>query len=132
MRLCKNIFIVVFLLSVFAVGTMSFVGTVEAAKWKKYDSFSYNTKNPDPGYKKKVSIVTYIKGTKDIKMNVYGYKTKNNKKMFIGNMYLSKTGDKLKFQVVDSKGKKSKPEYGKTKLSVKSCYKNIKYEMKNG
>ncbi|MCL2157231.1 MAG: hypothetical protein FWH54_04330 [Methanobrevibacter sp.] len=86
MRLCKNIFIVVFLLSVFAVGTMSFVGTVEAAKWKKYDSFSYNTKNPDPGYKKKVSIVTYIKGTKDIKMNVYGYKTKNNKKMFIGNM----------------------------------------------
>lgn len=121
----KNVLIAIFLLSVFAVGTLTFVDTVEAAKWKKYDSGSFNVKNPDPGYKKKISYVTYIKGSKDIKMNAYYHKSNNNKKVFFSTQYISKTGNNIKTYHVNLKGKKSKPEYITYKGTSKQFYKEL-------
>ena len=132
LRLNKNVLIAILLLIVFSVGTLTFTDTVEAAAWKKYDSGNYNDKNPDKGYKKKISYITYIKGSKDIKTNVYGYKTKNNKKTFFGSMYISKTGNKIKMYGTNSKGKKEKPTYLSYPGNVKQFYKIVLSEMKKG
>jgi hypothetical protein len=43
-------------------------------------------------------------------VDFYGYKTKNNKKEFQGNAYLSKSGNKIKWYLVDKKNKKSKTQ----------------------
>ena len=108
------------MLSVFTIGTLSFVDTAEAAKWTKFDSGKYKA-DPGLGYKKTVSYVSYIKGTKDIKMNIYAYKSKNNKKVLFGTLYLSKKGNKIQTYVVE-KGKKSKPTYDTVNMSVKNYY----------
>ena len=132
MKLNKNVIIAILLLTVFAVGTTCFVDTVEAAKLKKFDSGSYTTDNPDPGCTKKVTFVSYIKGSKDIKIVLYGTKSKNNKKVFGAYGYLSKTAGKMKFYIVDSKGKKSKPSYSpKTDMGVKEFYKYFIGSFKN-
>lgn len=109
MRLNK-ILVSILLLSIFAVGTLNFVDTVEATTQKKFESGSFNTKNPDSGFKKKISYVSYNKSSKDIRVDFYGYKTKNNKKEFQGNAYLSKSGNKIKWYLVDKKNKKSKTQ----------------------
>ena len=103
-----NTIIAILLLTVFAVGTTCFVDTVEAAKWKKFDSGSFTDDNPDPGYTKKVTFVSYIKGSNDIKMVLYDYKSKNNKKIYSGYAYFNKAGKKFKSYIVDKKGKKTK------------------------
>ena len=125
LRLNKNVLIAILLLSVFAVGTLSFTDTVEAATWKKIDSGTIYGKT-DPGYKNKLTYVSYIKGSKDIKMNFYGYKTKNNKKVLGGIIYFSKVGNKIKITEIDSKGEKSKPEYISYGGTVKQYYKSFK------
>ncbi|MDR2967416.1 MAG: hypothetical protein LBU74_05670 [Methanobacteriaceae archaeon] len=124
MKSNKNIIIVILLLSVFAVGTLQFVDTVEAATWKKHDSGSWNLKTPFPTYKKKVSFTTYIKGSKDIKMNIYGYKTKNNKKTLLMTFYMSKTGNKVKLYS-NILGSKTKPTYSTYSNNIKTYYKKI-------
>jgi len=130
MRLNKNVIIAILLLSVFAVGTLSFVDTVEAAKWKKFDSGTYNEKNPDLGYKKKTSYIAYNKGSNDIKADFYGYRTSNNKKDKLVTFYFNKSGNKLKFYYTDSKGKKSKQEYYTYTGSTKQFYNSFIKEMK--
>jgi hypothetical protein len=113
------------MLSVFAVGTMNFVDTVEATTWNKYDSGTFNSKSSEPGFKKKLSYITYIKGSKDIKMKIYGYKTKNNEKVLIVTGYFSKTGNNIKCYSIFPNGKTANPEYVTTKMSVKQFYKSL-------
>lgn len=132
MKLNKNVLVVLLLLSIFVVGTIAFSDTVSAAKWKKYDSGSFNVKKPGPGFKNKFSYVTYIKGSKNIKMNMYMYFTKNNKKIYAATFYMSKTtGKTLKLYSVDLTGKKSKVEYYSYKGNVKSYYKGVKKRMES-
>ena len=127
----KKIITATLLISIFAIGTLSITDTVEAATWKIYDSGSFNAKYPEAGYKKKMSYVTYIKGSKDMKMKMYGYKIKNNKKTYLATVYINKIGNKIKTYSTDEKGKKSKPEYGLYKSGVKTFYKNLIYVMEN-
>jgi len=124
LKLNKNIIIVILLLFVFAVGIISFVDTVEAAKWKKFDSGSFNIKKADAGYKNKISYTSYTKGSKNIKMDLYGYKKKNNKKELLQTIYYTKTGDKIKYYNVNKKGKKSKTQSTALNMSLKTFYKD--------
>jgi hypothetical protein len=127
MRLNK-VLIAVLLLSVFAVGTLTFMDTVEAAKWKKFDSGNFNTKDPDPGYTKKISYSSYNKGSKYIKIDFYMYKTKNNKKEKAITSYITQSGNKIKYYQVGQKGKKSKPQYSEG--TTKQFYNFFIKEMK--
>ena len=69
-----------------------------------------------------MSYISYIKGSNDIKINFYGYKIKNNKKILITTGYLSKTWNKIKIYNVFPNGKISKPEYLTTNKSLKKIY----------
>ena len=120
----KKILIVFLLLSVFIVGTLTFTDTVEAAKWKKYDSGSYNEKGSFPGFKNKVSYVTYIKDSKNIKINFYQYKAKNNKKVLGSTLYLIKSGKNVKIYGVEN-GKKSGTSLDPYSGTIKNYYKKI-------
>ena len=121
----KKILLVFLMLSVFAVGTMNFIVPVEAATWKKFDSGSFIDKKPISGFTNKMSYTSYIKGSKEIKVNFYGYSAKTNKKILFFSVYLTKTGNKIKLHSVDITGKKSKPEYMKFDKSVKQGYKKF-------
>jgi len=131
LRLNKNIVIVIFLLFVFAVGTIGFVDTVEAAKWKKLDSGSFNVEKPDAGYKKKISYTSYTKGANNIKMDLFGYKKKNNKKIKLQTIFYTKSGDKVKYYNVNSKGKKSKVQSATINTTLKTFYKNSTTALKS-
>jgi len=91
---------------------MSILDTVEAAKWKKFDSGTFNVDNKnfklDSTFnsKKKVSFVSYSKGSNQIKIKYYAVKKKNNKKAYESTTTLTKSGKKFKMTVVDYKGKK--------------------------
>ena len=141
----------ILMLSIFAVGTMTFIDTVEAAinpidnekeytveskeksaKWIKFDSGTINFPKPDKGYRNKHSYVAYSKGSKDIRVNFYGYKIKNNKKTYVGALFLSKTGNKLTYYAIYSTGKKEQPSYSTTKMSVRQTYNAMISEMKKG
>jgi len=58
-----------------------------------------------------MSYVSYSKGSNNIKINIYGYKIKDNKKDKLVTFYFGKSGNKIKFYHADSKGKKSKLDY---------------------
>jgi len=122
LKLNKSL-IVFLMISVFAVGTITMAETVEAASWKKFDSGTIYAKSSDPTFANQASYTTYIKGSKDIKMNIYSIKKVNNKKVYQGALYLSKTGNKIKSYAIDKKGKKTKPSYEIYKGSVKQYYK---------
>ena len=128
----KKIITALLLISIFAVGTIALSDTVNAATWKKYDSETYSIKKPDPGFKKKATIDAYIKGSKDIKVNFYGYKIKNNKKTYYGTLYASKTGNTLKLYSIDKKGKKSKTGSSAYPGTIKQFYKDLKTQLKKG
>jgi len=127
----KNIIIALFLLCVFIVGTISLVDTVEAAKWKKSDSGTFNVKKADSGYKKKMQYISYKKGSNNIKMELYGYKTKKNKKELVQTLYYTKSGDKIKYYSVNKKGKKSKTQTTKVNMTLKNFQKNSLAALKN-
>ena len=59
----NKVLIAILLLSIFTVGTLSFVDTVEAATWKKIGSGNFKDKT--------MSYISYSKGTKEIKMDTY-------------------------------------------------------------
>ena len=133
LRLNKKVLIGFLLLSVFATGTLSFVDTVEAAKWKKFDSGTIKFNDSDPAFKNKVSYVTYIKGSKEIKMNYYWYTAKENKKIHAGTFYFTQVGkNRIKSVIADGKGKKSKVDYIAYPYSVKQYYKSVINGLKKG
>jgi AAA+ ATPase superfamily predicted ATPase len=123
----KKIIVAFLLLSVFAVGTVACTDTVEAAAWKKIDSGTWKSSDPSSGYKKTLTYVTYVKGSNDIKIDMYKYKIKNNKKVFDGTLYISKIGNTMKVQSVSPTGKKlASPDYYTYKGTIKQFYKEIK------
>ena len=110
----KKIIVAFLLLSVFTVGTLSFADTVEAAKWKKFSSGNFKDK--------KMSYVSYSKGTKEIKMDTY-VKLKG-KKTKVASLFFTKTGSNIKSYSVDYKGKKSKVTTTAYKGNAKQYYNN--------
>jgi len=132
LRFKKNVLIIILLLSVFAVGTLNFVDTVDAVEWKKFESGNFDTKEPDPGYTKKISYISYNKGSNDVKVDFYLYKTKNNKKEKATTTYFSKSGNKIKFYQVGPNGEKSKAQYYAYEGTAKQFYKLFIKEMKKG
>jgi hypothetical protein len=124
LRLDKNMIIVFLLLSVFAVGILSLNGTVEAAKWKKFDSGSYNIENPDKEYKKTISYNSYSKGSNKIKVEFILTKTKDNKKVHSDTLLFTKKGKYLYLKGTDYTRKPVKVDKDtyKTKISVKNFY----------
>lgn len=131
MKLNKNIMIAILLLSVFAVGTISFADTVEAAKWKKFDSGtltpSSGTYSLDSSFKQnKVLFVSYIKGS-STKTKFYAYKKSNNKKVLESTCTITRTATKVKLTSVDYKGNKQSVSENLTSLAKKE---NIKLNYK--
>ena len=133
MQLNKKIILGIFLLFVFAVGTVNFADTVDAAKWTKFESGSFNIKNPDSGFNKKISYVSYQKGNNNIKMELYGYKKKNNKKELLQTVYYDKIGEKVKCYSANKKGKKTSPQFDtlNTTTTLKSFYKTSIVSLKS-
>lgn len=103
----NKILIAILLLSVFTVGTMNFAETVEAASWKKIDSYSVNVKNPDPDFNNKVLYTTFIKGNVNIKTDIFMHKNNTGKKVSMGTVYINKKGNKISLYSIKN-GKKSK------------------------
>ncbi|MCL2156439.1 MAG: hypothetical protein FWH54_00255 [Methanobrevibacter sp.] len=115
----KNVFIVIFLISVFAVGTISSIDTVEAAKWKKYDSGTVKIQGKTLKYK------TYIKGSKEMRMDM------SSSGKILMKYYFTKTKTGIKVAVKDKKGKTINSASAKTKVSLKSYYKVVIRLLKN-
>ena len=109
---------------------MSLVDTSDAAKWKKYNSGTFDTKKVDNGFKKKMSYISYTQGSNKIKMEMYGYKTKKNKKVLLETIYYTKSGNNVKYYRTDKNGKKSKTESAKINTTLKTFYKNSLTELK--
>lgn len=81
MRFNKNVLIVFLLLSVFAVGTLNFVDTASAAKWKKYDSGRFTDYYHAAGDKNIMSYQSYLKGNNELYVKIYSYSKTGNKKL---------------------------------------------------
>ncbi|MCL2156743.1 MAG: hypothetical protein FWH54_01835 [Methanobrevibacter sp.] len=128
MKLIKNILIVFLLLSVLAIGTLTFTDTVEAAKWKKYDSGKFQNEYPMGGDKKIASYQSYLRGNNEIYVNIYSYSKKTNKKILRAKISFSKKNGIIKI-VEKSYNSNEKNKYQiKTSKSVKTVYKAM---MKN-
>lgn len=80
-----------------------------------------------------MSYVSDNKGS-HIRMKLYQYKSKNNKKVYAGTIYLSKIGTKIRTYTVDPKGKKSKPvfnDYKSSSWKIKDHYRGFLGNLKN-
>lgn len=122
LKINKNILIAILLLSVFAVGTMTCVDTVDAAKWKKYNSGSFNDEYPAYGYQKYGTYQSYVKGNNELYVNTYSYKENNARKLDKKITFTKKNG-KMKIAIIDYSWKERKSSEFKTFKSVKSVYK---------
>ena len=114
----KKVLIVVFLLSVFAVGTLNFVDTVEAKKWKQFDSGTYTTDGIKCSYK------SYSRGSNEIRIDVI-YRGD-----VIARNYLTKTKTGINLAIKDYTGKTIDEKFLKSPLSLKNFYRLFKEELK--
>ena len=89
--------------------------------WKKFDSGKFTKKNPGQDFKKTASYISYKKGTKDIKVELY-IQSKKNKKSKFSTVFISKTGNKITASTTDFEGKKSKQSSIQFKGNVKEFY----------
>lgn len=119
-------------MSVLVVGTLSFVDTVDAAKWKKFDSGSIYMTNSakNPNFTKNIKpimyYVSYYKTPNTIQMKQY-YKIGNsNKKTFMYSENFIKKNNTITLILKDSKNKIISRNSAKTKLSLKNYYKLYK------
>ena len=127
----KKILIVFLLLSVFAVGTMGFADTVEAAKWKKYDSGKYADEYPVAGYKKVISYQSYTKGNNNLYVDTFAYPKTGGKKL-IDKTVFTKKNNIIKITSKNYFSNETMTGYFQTKLSVKKIYKdNMKVQIKD-
>lgn len=82
----KKIIFAILLISIFAVGTLNFAGTVNAAKWKQFDSGKMSYKNMDKYqknfFKPYYFYTGYVKGDNRLYANFY-YKTKKTNKVYL-------------------------------------------------
>ncbi len=122
LKINKKILIVFLLLSIFAVGTLSFVGAVEAAKWTKYDSGKYSDEYPLAGYKKVVSYQSYTKGNNALYVDSYVYPKKGGKQLSDRTTF-TKKNNVLKITSKNYFSNEIGSVYYETTGSVKSLYK---------
>jgi len=114
----KKIFIVFLLLSVFIVGTLNFADTVEAAKWKQFDSGTVNSDGMKFSYK------TYSRGSNEIRLDM-SYSGK-----VVTRNYLTKTKTGVNVVIKDYTGRTINKDFVKTSLSLKAFYRNFKKGLK--
>lgn len=132
-KINKNIIIVFLLLSVFAVGTLTFTETVDAAKWKKFDTGKFpikDTKDYIPGAKPFMKYVSYSKPN-NIQINMYITKKSDNKNIKF--MYMQFTKPNKNYVKMTSKSvfeTKKDSETMKWPYSLKSYYKIVIYGLK--
>jgi len=119
----KKIIIVFLLLSVFAVGTQTFIEPVEAAKWKKYDSGKFTHECPPAGYKKTMTYQSYTKGSNDLFVNLYTYSKKTNKKKLNMKIIFSKENGTIKIKTRDYSWNYTNKEEFQAPVTVKNVYK---------
>ena len=112
--LSKKIILTLILCCVFAIGTLNYVDTVEAAKWKKYDSGTIKIENDTFNYK------TYTKESNQMRVDI------NYNKIVLTKTYLTKTKTGINILSVDNKGKTVKKEFTKTKMNLKTYYTHFK------
>ncbi|MDR2967662.1 MAG: hypothetical protein LBU74_06915 [Methanobacteriaceae archaeon] len=132
MRFNQKIIIVFLLLSVFAVGTLQFVDTVEAAAWTKYNSGKFTNEYPAAGEKKIMTYQSYIKGTNQLYVNIYSYSKKTNKKKLDTRLTFNKKNGIMKTKMIDYSWNYTSPEQFKTSQSVKTAYKTSMNELIKG
>lgn len=123
----KKIILALLICTVFAVGTMHFVDTVDAAKWKKYDSGKFKDEYPAAGYKKVSSYQSYTKGDNNLYVNLYAH-SKNGKKKLGSKLTLNKKGNVIKATEKNYFSNEKETFYLQTKWSVKKVYKIIMKE----
>ena len=109
----KNIFALI-LCSIFAVGILNFVETVEAVKWEKYDSGTVKMENDTFNYK------TYIRGSNQIQIDI------SYKKTLLSKTYIRKNQTGINSVTMDNKGKTIKRKFIKTKMDIKTFYTHFK------
>ena len=133
LRINKNIFIVCLLLIIFAVGTMNFVDTVEAAKWKKYNSGNFNDEYPQARYAQWGTYKSYMKGNNQLYVNIYVYDcdkgSKPVKKLSSKTTFTKKNGI-IKIVLKDYTWHEKEITKFKTFQSVKTVYKNYMKDFK--
>lgn len=120
----KRILITFILISIFAVGTLTFVDTVEAAKWKKYDSGKFADEYNYAGYKKIAAYQSYTKGDNNLYVDTYIYPKNGNSKKLAHREILIKKNNNLKITNIDYISKEKTVNYYTTTYSVKRLYKN--------
>jgi len=123
----KKIILALILCSVFAVGTLYFADTVDAAQWKKYDSGKFKDEYPAAGHKKVSSYQSYTKGTNNLYVNIYGHSKNGNKKL-TNKLTLNKKGNIIKITEKNYFSNEKETFYYQTKWSVKKVYKNFMKE----
>ncbi len=126
----KNVLMVLLLLGVFAVGTLGVSDTVDAAKWKKFDSGQIKGDDPIPGFKDTVKYVSYKKPN-NIHMNLYMTRKSNNKNYKIAYIEFSKPNKNYVKQTSKFIGEKKTIETYKFPYSLKFAYEIIKNEFKS-
>jgi hypothetical protein len=118
------------MLSVFAVGTLQFVDTVEAATWKKYDSGTFADEYPAAGDKNIMSYQSYVKGNNELYVNLYSFSKKTgNKKLDTKITFVKKNGV-MKITMNYYSWNEKFTNQGKTPYSVKTVYKSTMKEIK--
>jgi len=123
----KSVLLVFLLLSVFAVGTLNFVDTIDAASWKKYDSGKVTDEYPATGYKKIASYQSYTKGNNQLYVEMYSYPKEGGSKK-ISKATLTKKKNIIKITSKNYFSNEKKTGYFETKWSVKKLYKAVMKE----
>jgi hypothetical protein len=98
---------------------MSFIDTVEATKWKKYDSDTSMVEGGKFNYK------TYIKGSDQMRVDI------SHKKVVLTKTYLTQKKTGISLVTRDNKGKTITKDFTKTKMDLKTFYKHFKKRLKN-
>jgi len=115
----KKAIIFIILCSIFAIGTLNIIDSVEATKWKKYDSGTIKIeKNVTFNYK------TYIKKTNQMRVDI------SYKKTLLTKTYLRKNITGINSVIIDNKGKTISKNFTKTKMDLKTFYTHYKKEFK--
>lgn len=121
----KNILIIFLLLSIFAVGTLSFVEQVEAAEWKKYDSGKFTDFYPAASDKGIISYQSYVKGNNELYANLYSYSKKTGDKKLYTKFSFSKKNGITKIVINDYSWNKKLIGQNKVPYDVKTSYKSM-------
>lgn len=113
------------LLSVFAVGTLNIIDTVDAATWKEYKSGKFQDEYPAAGYKNISSYQSYTSGNNNLYVNLFAYQKNNNKKKLTDKLVFQKKNNIIKLTQKNYFSGESEAYYYQTNWNVKRLFTNI-------